>query len=257
VKVGVRLKVSRSTSVKVSALVKRAASRALTEGVIDLNLFFVGLPELDAGRARTDVRFQQILDTTRAIWARAGLRVGAVDYIDIAGADGARFTDLELSELGALVSRSSHAAAKDDALNVFFVHTVSSGDLGGFILLGVSAGIPGVPVRGTTHSGMVVTTADFPAGLAETAHTLAHEGAHFLGLFHATEQSGTAFDPLPDTPECPRVPYDANGDRLMHPAECRARGAENTMFWTSDPAVPGDDLSANQSFVLLRNPAVR
>jgi len=37
------------------------------------------------------------------------------------------------------------------------------------------------------------------------ARTLAHETGHSLGLFHTTEASGV--DPLPDTPQCTRVPY--------------------------------------------------
>jgi hypothetical protein len=242
--------------VKMTALIKRASSRALTAGKIDLNLFFVGLPALNAANAPTDPRFKVIFDRVKNTWAQVGVGVGNVSYIDITGADAARFSDLNVSELGDLMARSNTPAARDGALNVFFVNTITGDTLGGYIILGVSAGLPSVPIRGTAASGMAVTTADFPNGLEDIGDTWAHEGGHSLGLFHTTESGGTAFDPLPDTLECPRSPYDTNNDKIMEPAECQARGATNEMFWTLSPAIPHSSLSPNQGFVMLRSPAV-
>jgi hypothetical protein len=255
VKLAIRLSASKPTSVNISAIIKHAPSRALMAGQIDLNLFFVGLPDLDATSARTDVRFKQVFDRVKSEWGQVGVAVGTVNYIDITGADAARFSDLNETDLGALMSRSRVPAAKDGALNVFFVHTITGDTLGGYIILGVSAGLPGVPLRGTPGSGLAVTTADFPDGLADLADTWAHEGGHSLGLFHTTEHSGTAFDPLPDTPECPRG-RDVNQDKIVQPSECQGFGAENLMFWTGSAAIPSTKLSPNQGFVMLRNPAV-
>jgi hypothetical protein len=256
VKLGLRVEASRTTTVKVTAIIKRAASRALTQGNVDLNLFFVGLQGLDATRARTDARFQQILDRVRGVWSKVGVGLGTVSYIDLGGADAARFSDLSQDDLGALMTRSRNPAARDNALNVFFVNTIMGDGLAGYIILGESAGIPGVPIRGTTGSGMAVTTADFPAGLDDIADTLAHEGGHFLGLFHTTELGGTAFDPLSDTPECARAQHDRNGDRIMQPSECKALDGGDVMFWTSAPEIPNSKLTPHQGFVMLRNPAV-
>ena len=107
------------------------------------------------------------------------------------GANATTYQDLKDSDLGALMQLSADPNASDNALNVFFVRTISGGTLEGYIILGESAGIPGVPVRGTTGSGMAVTTADFPQGLNDIADTWVHEGSHWLGLFHTTESSGT------------------------------------------------------------------
>jgi hypothetical protein len=247
---------TKQTTATVKALIKRAPSPALTAGAVDMNLFFVGLPTLNATNAPTDTNFQAILNHVRTVWAAAGVSIGNVKYLDITGAAATTYQDLKDSDLGALMQLSAAPGAADNALNVFFVRTISGGTLDGYIILGESAGIPGVPVRGTTGSGMAVTTADFPQGLDEIAETWVHEGSHWLGLFHVTESGGTAFDPIPDTPECPAATRDANHDGLVEPGECVGFGADDVMFWTSVPSIPNTTLTPNQSFVLLRNPAV-
>ena len=89
-----------------------------------------------------------------------------------------------------------------------------------------------------------------------TADTWAHEGSHWLGLFHTTESQGNAFDPLLDAPECHAVPNDTDGDKILQLQECVGLGADNEMFWTSVASIPHSHLTANQQLVLLRNPAV-
>jgi hypothetical protein len=256
VKVGIRLAATSATTASVQALIRRAPSRVLTTGTIDLNLFFVGLPALDAIRARSDTRFKQMLDAVRSVWGKAGLIIGNVSYIDISGADGNRFGDLDVNDLGDLVALSSSPAARDDALNVFFVNSITGGARAGYVILGVAAGLPGVPLRGSGGSGMAVTAADFPSGLTGIAHTWAHEGAHWLGLFHTTEATGDAFDPLPDTPECARAQFDANADKTMQPGECLGQGADNLMFWAASNSVDQSTVTAHQAFVMLRNAVV-
>jgi len=252
----VRLLGSKQTTASVKALIKRTSVKPLTAGSIDLNLFFVGAPGLSAATAPTDGRFQTIFDRVKTIWGQIGIGVGQVTYLDASDADRTRFQDLNDQELGALMHTSLVPGANDNALNVFFVRTISGGSLAGYIILGESAGIPGVPIRGTSGSGMAVTTADFPSGLEDIADTWAHEGGHWLGLFHPSESAGTAFDPLPDTPECAAAARDANADHLMQPQECVGFGADNEMFWTSVSSIAHSNLTANQQFVLLRNPAV-
>jgi hypothetical protein len=255
VKVAIRVGATAATTANVTAILKRSPSAVVTQGQIDLNLFFVGVNGLSAGTAPTSSAFQQIFTQVKNTWAKIGVTVGTVNYIDITGADANRFTDLDENDLGTLMTRSKNPAAKDNAMNVFFVNSITGDTLAGYIILGVSAGLPGAPIRGTTASGLAVTTADFPQGLAQIAETWAHEGGHQLGLFHTTESSGTAFDPLPDTPECVRGQRDANGNRVLEPMECQGFGADNLMFWTSGTAL-NLNLTPNQGFVMLRNPAV-
>ena len=230
---------SKQTTATVKALVKHASS-----------------PALNATTAPTDANFQAILTRVRNVWAAAGVSIGNVKYLDVTGTSATLYQDLKESDLGALMQLSANPNASDNALNVFFVRTISGGTLDGYIILGQSAGIPGVPVRGTTGSGMAVTTADFPQGLDEIADTWVHEGSHWLGLFHTTESAGTAFDPIPDTPECPAATRDANKDGIMQPTECVGFGADDVMFWTSVASIPNTVPPPHQSFVLFRNPAV-
>jgi hypothetical protein len=254
VKLGIRLDASGPTTVKVTALLKRAPTPVVTQGQIDLNLFFVGVPGLTAATAQTNQSFQQIFAQVKTIWGKVGVSVGNVGYFDLSPADTAQFSDLDENDLGALMTRSK-VATRDNAMNVFFVNTINGDILAGYVILGVSSGLPGAPIRGTTASGLAVTMADFPQGLGLIAETWAHEGGHNLGLFHTSESSGTAFDPLPDTAECSRA-RDANGNRVLEANECQGAGADNLMFWTTNPTGLNTTLTPNQGFVILRDPVV-
>ena len=251
---------SRPTTANVQAIIKTSSTSSLAAGTINANLFFVGVPGLNARKARTDPNFQAILAKTRSIYAQIGVQLGDLTYIDVTGPDVARYTDLSESDLGSLMRLSTSPDARDGAINLFFVHSISSAEvLGGYIILGESAGIPGNPVRGSALSGVAITMADFPLGLDDVAQTMAHETGHWLGLFHPTEADGSVFDPLPDTPECPRVPYDTNQDGIMEPQECVGHGADNLMFWTSGSLATGSPLpvlTPNQQFAVMRNPLV-
>jgi hypothetical protein len=252
---------SKPTNADVQALIKTASNLPLKTGTLNANLFFVGVPGLDAKTAPSDPNFQAILSKMQRIYAQVGIQLGALTYIDIKGPDATTFSDLNDVDLGALMQLSDARQAHDGAINIFFVHSILGAGLPGFIILGESAGIPGVPVRGTSESGLAVTMADFPNnfpnGMDSIAQTIAHETGHWLGLFHTTEAQGTTFDPLPDTPECPRVPYDTDHDGIMLPQECINLDATNLMFWTSpSPPFPSPVLTHDQQFVMLRNPSV-
>ena len=78
-------------------------------------------------------------------------------------------------------------------------------------------------------------------------HTLAHEIAHHLGLFHTSERDGTVLEPLGDTGEC-RIEQDANRDGTLQASECTGNGADNLMFWDGS----GSKLSSEQVQVMQR-----
>src|SRR5215472_4974726 len=240
---------AKATTADVQAVYKTSLASA-----IDVNLFFVGVPNLSAKSAPTDPNFQTILSTVRSIYSQVGVTLGNLTYIDIMGKDATTFTDVIDSEFGSLLQLSSNPQAGAAAINIFLVHSLSGSTLNGFIILGESGGIPGTPVRGSTGSGVAFTLADFPNGLDELGRTMAHEIGHWLGLFHTTESGGTAFDPLPDTPECPQVPFDTDGNGIMEPPECITRDATNLMFWTDFNSIPATVLTPDQGFVMLRNP---
>ncbi|MCA9581521.1 MAG: hypothetical protein KC416_06980, partial [Myxococcales bacterium] len=81
---------------------------------------------------------------------------------------------------------------------------------------------------------------------------LAHEIAHFLGLFHTTEPDGRVLEALSDTPVC-GTDRDGDGDGFLSTMECDGAGAGNLMFWTAQ----GRELSAQQIDVLRRSYVLR
>jgi carboxyl-terminal processing protease len=81
-----------------------------------------------------------------------------------------------------------------------------------------------------------------------------HEAGHLLGLWHPTEEDGTEFDPLDDTPECDLAQFDTNSNGSVSAEECLGQGAENIMFWTSWPDGNQETFSEDQRFILRRSP---
>ena len=103
------------------------------------------------------------------------------------------------------------------------------------------------------------------------AYIAAHEGGHWLGLYHTTESLGDAFDPLADTAKCPcdtcvpladrkqctnpdpTLPSPVTGANCIKSASCG--GGENLMFWLLDDTSTGA-LTCEQGAVMRANPVV-
>jgi hypothetical protein len=96
---------------------------------------------------------------TRDIPTLIGVGLADLTYIDVTGADAVRFTDVSEQDLGALFMLSSYPKARAGAINIFLVHSIGDPALG-FFVLGEAPGIPGVPVLGSTGSGLAVTMAE-------------------------------------------------------------------------------------------------
>lgn len=241
-----------------TVLVKRSANALLSAGTLDLNFVFVGHPTLTATTAQASPQFQAMVAAFADLAASAGIAVGEVDYSDLGGDDATRYALLNDDQLGSLMRTSASLA--DGRLTVYWVRAIRSGGMSGGIVLGMSAGIPGSPLRGTGSAGVAMSLGDFPgAGWApqNLAQTLFHEMGHWLGLFHVTERDGLSFDVLPDTAECPRAARDANADGVLTGAECLEHGGRNFMFWSKDHGLDQSQISPNQKFVMLRHAAVR
>jgi hypothetical protein len=247
----------RPTRYAAHALVKRADA-PVRSGRLDLNLIFAGVEGIDAERAPADADFQQMLTRFEAAYAEVGVRVGEVRYFDVRPDEAARFSNVtatgEDSELEALYALAERLAPAE-GLNFLFVETLEGGQ-DGFVILGISGGIPGpVSSPGRIQRGVAVTAGEFRADPSFTASIMIHEAGHYLGLFHVSERDGTAHDPLLDTPEC-GPGRDRDGDGVLSPDECAGAGARLWMFWSAQRRA---DLrfSDEQAFVLHRNPGIR
>lgn len=256
------IKEGSTSDIRVTALVKTAEGEP-QNGSLDVNFVFADISGIDAASAQSDGDFQAAVSEMRSLLGGRGIEVGAINYCDMSGNDAARFAVIDSvegasSELSRMFASSSNLGGigcqADGAINFFLVDEIVGGRAG-FIILGIAGGIPGpATINGTSHSGVAVTMAGFRRNPVQLAQTMAHEGGHYLGLFHTTEAEGTAFDPLPDTAECDNS-RDRNADGLVDNSECASAGADNLMFWAAGDAA--EKVSNDQQFILLRNPAIR
>jgi hypothetical protein len=205
---------------------------------------------LDATTLPDDANWKQALDELETAWG-AGRVTPSYSYVDFDG-DAAKYSVVDIvgddySEFNDLLRTAAPESLR--TITFFLVQEVSSD---GATILGLSAGPPGAAtLANTSKSGVIVTTADLAGKPEDVGKIMAHEGAHFLGLFHTTEKDGARSDPLGDTPECP-ISNDADGNGVVNSSECTGKGSDNLMWWTLSTG--SGTLSDDQSFVLRSNP---
>lgn len=216
----------------------------------------VDVPGLDAGTIEADPEWQTALGVLEDSWADGGL-APAFSYVAFTGDVGTYgvvdVTDTDYSEFNDLLRTSAPEPRR--RITFFLVQEIANGSAGGAVILGLSGGPPGAAsVHGTSKSGVVISTADLDGAAEDVGKIMAHEGGHFLGLFHTTERAVDAevpHDPLGDTPECAAA-ADANGNGDLNSDECSGQGADNVMWWTLTAST--GTMTADQSFILRSNP---
>ena len=220
---------------------------------MDVNFWFVGTPGLNSTTAKTNQKFQTLVQTFVQVLKGHGITVGNKLYLDVTGAAATKYTYIdtgsaayEVDEHAELLALSDSLPPSNRGVSFFFVQGFN-----GWSVLGKAGGIPGPPlVHGTYGSGVAVSLADYYGwseyAISVTAETMAHELGHQLGLFHTSEQDGLMHDPIPDTPEC----TDKNGDGLVDYDECYNKDADNLMFWSVTLSAK---LTPGQKYVIHRN----
>ncbi|MEY4515434.1 MAG: hypothetical protein RLZZ450_7556, partial [Pseudomonadota bacterium] len=203
---GLRLGVRSPTAQHVEVVL---ASRAQGAGILDLNMFYVGGgAELEEGGFHPgERRVAAMLENLDKRLRTFGMSVGTVREFDVVGALREELSVLEVprrkvgdrevegrpKRLDELFKLS--AGLDTPGLNVFLIRDMSS-------YVGIAGGIPGVlGLHGSSRSGVALAI-DQMGELGDADLVLLHELAHYLGLFHTTESSGTVLDPLEDTVEC-------------------------------------------------------
>lgn len=228
-------------------------------GTIDVNIILVSIPDYTGV---DDPNLAVLVEELRRIYALQNVALGSVNQFVLDRPD---LTDVSVADdngngqfdgFDALIPLSKDIP--NHGINYFLVQSVGQG------ILGLSGGIPGPAlIQGTLHSGVVISlfgglTQLTDVGKLLQGGTMAHEGGHYMGLYHPTERNGKTFDALPDTPKCDSS-KDTNGDGIVSALECVGFGESNLMFWAAPPASSGivqDQLTHDQKYVLQRNPMI-
>ena len=191
-------------------------------GTVNVAFYLVGGfhttgPLADAATAQNHPAFARMVQTLGKFYAGAGLCLGTVTLYDLP--DWARtkydMPNADDDTVCGDLSQMFTLAAPGNQINFFLVSGFTNASHQGLSVVGIDGTIPGPSsVGGTVNSGASVNGSNLGFGTCtsqvdihgcgpdEVAYIAAHEGGHFMGLYHTTEQTGDSFDPLSDTPTC-------------------------------------------------------
>jgi len=175
-------------------------------------------------------------------------------------------TETEYNAVSRYFTNSTTSAlvkkGNSDAVNIFFIE-----DYSGSNIYGNAAGMPGSMGDVNSWNGVLASLTSHATGTSLDAQllgeTAAHEMGHQLGLFHTTEEGGTTFDILSDSPECPSSTQDNDSNGAVTAEECDGFGGDNLMFWipwspvSRSAGKKQETLSSQQQHVLKYSPIAK
>jgi len=270
-------------------------------GTLDVGIYLV-TNSFTAAAARASPAMQRMVSVLKTIYLGAGLTIRQVNFYDVPADAKAKYaTGIAADQTGPcddLDQMFTLSLQGKNELNLFFVDDIVQSATGGGTgrIVGIDGTIPGPSsIGGTVHSGAVVNASNIGVnrlgaictgspdflncGSDRTAYIAAHEGGHFMGLYHTTESFGDTFDPVADTGPCvctscapaatqakciqnsPRlppgqVPTQVLGTDCNKGVATSCDGAQYLMFWIIDSASKGT-FSTQQGQIVRANPLVQ
>jgi hypothetical protein len=256
------------------------------QGTLDVAIYLVTETGLSSTTAPADSHFRRMIASLVRVYEQAGLCVGTITLHDVPDWAKARYASaIDTDNAGSCdpLHQLFTLSQPGNTLNFFFVDGMASSAGHGGRVVGYDGAIPGPSgFGGTISSGAAVSMADlgagscgatldaFHCGADEVALIAAHEGAHWLGLYHTTEFDGVSFDPMVDTASCvcslcvPPSQREMCGEgpngAIVNTQTCgdgtvTCGGTDNLMFWQLSAYTTGA-LTPEQAKVMLANPAV-
>ena len=237
-------------TLKFSLLKKTNNSNDLS-GAIDLNIILTGTQNVKDSRTKAGKRNLNSLISGVAKLLQGSdqlLRLGEVHAIEWYGTEADQYADLSTDKIENLFKKTSSLVPQQhegNTINAFLVNSITDKSAGSFTILGQSGAIGGPALSGTSSSGLVFSTFQLlatmnkdcsgenticpesatDADFVDLVATMTHELAHYLGLFHVSESTGTMHDAVFDTPIC------TNTDSQSYITINSCRSTDNTFVF--------------------------
>jgi hypothetical protein len=233
-----------SSSIPYDATIIAKRDLNASVGVLQVNLFLVGD---EAQKESTRIVIDAALDLWRQIYAQIGVTLD-VQIFDVSSDSGVLPVPFPGSDF--YLNQATAPGVRAFSLNMYVGDTISADGTqvpgNELPVLGIASAIPG-PAIPTRQSAVAISLAQHqgPDGQFSQeesdilGETMAHEGGHYLGLFHPVESNFAIQDPLEDTATCSSF------------QNCIDTGiGSNNMFPTPLPGVSQRDLTVNQGEVV-------